>query len=214
MRNWDTWDWKTHQPLIRAAMDLYKPKFVLELGAGDHSTPLFLDYDIDFFSIENDLEWVNYMKAKYPKLRIIYHPLDDNVTIATRLFQLTPVQKARIYHYYEDLKLPEMKPNLLFIDQWTCNRTMSINALKDRFDIIIYHDCQPPGGIEEYEYNLINFTGFNVYFLRNCINWTGIMIRKEVDKTFEQLQIAMVPHLHDFIARFPEGGATMQLTRC
>jgi hypothetical protein len=212
MRIWDTWDWKTHQPLIRAAMDLYSPEFVLELGMGPFSTPLFMEYKIEFLSIENDIEWYNYMRGLY-KFNTLFHPLDDGITIGTRLFQLSPVQKARFFHYYEDLKLPETKPNLLFVDQWTCNRTLSINALKDRFDIIIYHDCQPPFGIEEYEYNLINFTGFNVYFLRNSINWTGIMIRKDFDKSFEQLQIALVPHLANFIVMHPEGGASMQFTR-
>lgn len=212
MRIWDTWDWQTHQPLIKAVMDLYKPKFILELGQGPFSTPLFIKDGIEFLSLENDIEWYNYMKTQY-KFKSIFHPLDDGVTIGTRLFQLIPLQKARIFHYYEDLKLSEVRPNLLFVDQWTCNRTLSINALKPRFDLIIYHDCQPPFGIEEYEYNLINFTDFNVYFLRNCINWTGIMIRKEIDKSFEQLQIAMVPHLAEFSSRFPEGGATMQFTR-
>jgi len=169
MRIWDTWDWKTHQPMIRAAIELYSPKFVLELGMGTFSTPLFLEYSMEFLSIENDIEWWNYMRDHY-KFKSIFHPLDDGITIGTRLFQLNPIQKWRFFHYYEDLKLPEIRPSLLFVDQWTCNRTMSINALKPRFDIIIYHDCQPPGGIEEYEYNLINFEGFNVYFLCNSVN--------------------------------------------
>lgn len=210
MRNWDTWDWKTHQPLIRAMIDLYSPKFVLELGAGEHSTPVFLEYDFEFMSVENDIEWVNYMKDKY-KVNILYHPI-DGVNIGTRLFQLTPLKQKRIFNYYSDMKLPEARPNLLFVDQWTCNRTLSINALKPRFDFIIYHDCQPPGGVEEYEYNLINFDGFNVYFLRNCINWTGVMIRKELDKGFEPLLLANIPHINEFKQRYPEGGATMQLT--
>ncbi len=197
MRIWDTWDWKTHQPMIRAAMELYTPKFVFELGIGVFSTPLFLEYKTEYIGLENDIEWLNYMKDHY-KFKSIFQPLDDNITIGTRLFQLNPVQKARIFHYYENLKLPETKPNLLFVDQWTCNRTISINALKDRFDIIIYHDCQPPNGIIEYEYNLINFEGFNVYFLTNPANWTGIMIRKEIDKGFEALAKQITPHMQWF----------------
>jgi hypothetical protein len=201
MRIWDTWDWKTHQPAIRAMMELYLPKFVLELGMGPFSTPLFLEYKTEFLSIENDIEWWNYMRDHY-KFNSIFHPLDDGITIGTRLFQLNPIQKWRYFHYYEDLKLPDLRPSLLFVDQWTCNRTISINALKPRFDIIIYHDCQPPGGIEEYEYNLINFEGFNVYFLTNPVNWTGIMIKKEIDKGFNALAVQITPHIQWFANTF------------
>lgn len=197
MRIWDTWDWKTHQPLIRATIELYQPKFIFELGIGEFSTPLFLEYGIEFIGLENDIEWLNYMKDKY-KFRSIFQPLDDGITIGTRLFQLNEIQAKRIYNYYEGIKLPSARPNLMFVDQWTCNRTLSINALKSRFDLIIYHDCQPPGGIIEYEYNLINFEGFNVYFLCNSVNWTGIMIRKEIDKGFDALAVQIAPHIEWF----------------
>jgi hypothetical protein len=193
-------------------MELYCPKFVFELGIGVFSTHLFLEYGVEYIGLENDIEWLNYMKTKYD-FKSIFQPLDDNITIGTRLFQLNPVQKTRIYHYYEDLKLPEARPNLMFVDQWTCNRTLSINALKDRFDLIIYHDCQPPFGIEEYEYNLINFTGFNVYFLRCSINWTGIMIRKEIDKGFEAMQEKIIPHILNFRNQFPEENGSMIFSR-
>ena len=206
MNNYDGWQWKTHQPIIRAVMEFYKPRFVLEIGIGMNSTPVFYEYPTFLVGIENDYEWFLYMKKKYP-IQLFHHQLDEGIGIATKLQWLTQKQKDNIYNYYTGITLPIIKPNLLFVDQWTCNRTLSINALKDKFDLIIYHDCQPwESGIPEYEYNLINFEGFNVYFLRNCDNWTGLMIRKEFDKGMKSLRQMIIPHILAFRDKYPDAG--------
>ena len=49
------YEWSTHQPLIRAVMEQYKPTFVLELGCGDNSTPIFLEYKTKLLSIEKNI---------------------------------------------------------------------------------------------------------------------------------------------------------------
>ena len=67
-------EWATHQPLIRAVLALYDPKFVLELGAGMYSTPLFIGRE--FMCIENDIEWVNYIKETLG-VEVIYHNLEE-----------------------------------------------------------------------------------------------------------------------------------------
>ena len=52
----------THLPVLRAVLATYSPKRVLELGAGPHSTPLFLEAGVRLTSLETNAEW--FMKAE------------------------------------------------------------------------------------------------------------------------------------------------------
>lgn len=52
--------YESHLPILKALAETLDLKRVIEFGAGDHSTPFFLDLDLDrFVSIESDPEWVN-----------------------------------------------------------------------------------------------------------------------------------------------------------
>jgi hypothetical protein len=208
MRIESNWDWKTHQPLIRAAMELYSPKFILELGVGINSTPVFLEYKTKWKGIDNDPEWIEYIKEQY-KVPVIFHDLGKDINIATHRNELSQEKQEEIFYYYINLKLPSNRLNLLFVDQFTCNRVLSINALSRRFDMIIYHDCNP-NWIAEYDYNLIGTDGFNNYTLRTSITWTGFMIRKELDKGFDQLKKTIDPYINEFILENPT--SNMQLS--
>ena len=46
--------WSSHQPVIRMALKVFKPKFILELGIGRYSTPIFLKEKCEKAFIEND----------------------------------------------------------------------------------------------------------------------------------------------------------------
>jgi hypothetical protein len=190
------YEWSTHQPLIRAAMELYKPAFVLELGLGVHSTPIFLEYETTLLSIENDKEWLNHIKEKYVGIDTLFHDL-GGLKLGTHLYEISEKQKSEITNYYIGLKFPELKPNLLFVDQFTSCRTLSINALKNKFDFIIYHDCQP-AGIPWYSYNLINKSGFNSYYLKTPTSWTELMVDEKKDKGFDLLNEIIIPHTNDY----------------
>jgi hypothetical protein len=163
---------------------------------GDNSTPIFLKYKTKLLSVENDSEWIDYMKNKYGNIDIIYHDLND-VKIFTHLKELSDDKKNEILNYYYNLIIPELKPNLLFVDQFTACRTLSINALYNKFDFILYHDCQH-AGIPFYDYNLINVNGFTKYFLKSPIAWTGLMIRTNIDKGYDALNMAILPHIMEY----------------
>ena len=192
------YEWSTHQPLLKAVMELYKPAFVLELGMGDNSTPIFLNYKTKLLSVENDSEWINYMKNKYENIDVIYHDLNDqNIKLGTHLYELTEIKKAEIISYYQNLKFLDLKPNLLFVDQFTSCRTLSINTLGDKFDMIIYHDCQP-AGIPWYSYNLIKLDEFINYYLKTPASWTALMIKKDKDLGYEALNNLMKLHIQEY----------------
>jgi hypothetical protein len=196
------WDCFTHKPVIKTVMDLYKPKFVLELGIGVHSTPLFLEYDSCYKGIENSMEWIDLMKEKVTA-DFVFHDLGEGIETGTLLQTLSALQVKKIIDDYDKMKLPKLRPNLLFVDQWACNRILSVNTLKKRFDLIIYHDCEPKYE-SEYSYSLIDFRGFNNYILKTSKSWTGIMIRKNFDKGYDLLLKKLIPYMLDFKEKYPE----------
>ncbi len=52
--------YSSHLPILRALAETLDLHRVIEFGAGDHSTPFFLDLGLDrFVSIESDPEWIN-----------------------------------------------------------------------------------------------------------------------------------------------------------
>jgi len=197
----NSFQWSSHQPLIRAAMELYVPKFVLELGIGIHSTPIFLEYNTKYLGIESNKNWIDHIRGIYEGINVLHHDVGE-LTLDIHLKDLTEVQKSEIYFYYANIKIPDLKPNLLFMDQYISCRTIAINTISEKFDIVIYHDCEP-AGIIAYDYNLINVKGFNTYYLKSSDSWTAIMINQEGDKCFNELQRTIIPFIEIYKTKFP-----------
>lgn len=183
------WIWASHQPLISGVLDLYKPKFVLELGIGENSTPMFKD--IQYLGVENDYEWVKKVREEFG-MKVIWHNLDK--------------QTVTLLEYYKGLQFPETHPSLLFVDNYESCRLIAINALRDRFDLIIFHDCEPEPGARINHYGMINSEGFNVYFLKTDKNWTGLMVKIQsaIDNGFQKLVDSCYPHILRFTENHPE----------
>ena len=179
------WIWASHQPLIKGVLELYDPKFVLELGIGENSTPLF--HGRGYLGIENNEEWIKEIHKKY-YMQIIHHDLDK--------------QTISLEQYYKEIIIPNESPRLLFVDNYESCRMIAINTLRDKFDFIIFHDCEPEPGARINRYNMINSEGFNVYFLKTSANWTGLMIRN--DKGFDELLKAVNPYIKEFKKDHPE----------
>lgn len=76
-------EYASHLPVLKAVMALLKPKEVLELGAGLHSTPFFLTCPIKrLVSVETDPEWAIKVTKECP---------DSRLSIRTSLDNLTPL---------------------------------------------------------------------------------------------------------------------------
>ena len=106
-----------------------------------------------------------------------------------------------ITDYYEHVEIPDLKPNLLFVDQLPSCRVLSINILRTKFDLIIYHDADI-SGFEVNSYDMINMSGFNSYVLATDRTGTGLMIKKEVDKG--GLENALKLFIKDFMDEYPD----------
>jgi len=183
----------SHQPLIKAVMELYLPGFILELGVGLYSTPVFLNYKTKYMGVENDLTWVDHMKEKY-NINILHHNLPD-VTIWNQLKDLTEAQRTNICLYYKNLKVLNIHPRLLFVDQWASCRVLSINTIGNKFDLIIYHDSESAGSDFNY-YNLIELKGFKKYTLRSSNAWTTLLVKN--DKGFDLLNEKILSYIADY----------------
>lgn len=167
--------WATHQPLIKAVLQSYKIKFILELGAGFDSTPIFLESKVKFLSIENDFEWVKAILKKYPEANIQYHDcrLRQGV-IYNKTYQY---QKDIIAEYYNRLDIPIPKPKLLFVDNFAACRLIALNTLGHKFDFIIYHDSHCRG----YAYHKINLTGYKKFELFTELSNAVLLVKDGIN---------------------------------
>jgi hypothetical protein len=202
------WEWASHQPMIDAVMMIYHPRFVLELGIGHFSTPLFLKYaSCEWAGYESDPAWITQIETTYG-VDPGFHDV-GNITLATKYENLTNDQIQDAMRFYDKIPIPEKSPRLLFVDQFDCLRMISINALREKFDLIIYHDCNPAS--VEYHYNLINKTGFASYYLQTPLAWTGLMVRKDIDKGHGMIASTIAPYIWEFQRRY--GITGLKLTK-
>ena len=190
----------SHQPLLKW-LSTFDVKFILELGVGNYSTPIFHGYNFDrMISVENDADWIKAIESKFiakQNYEIRLHDVGVDRMLYKR--QLSADQRAEFESYYQALGLEtadQPKLKLLFVDQFTSVRMISMDILSAYFDIIVYHDCQPGYyGIDWYEYSFDEkFVGFNHYLLRSPQAWTGCFIRKELGIDVDGIK----PYIEDY----------------
>lgn len=199
----NNYEWSTHQPLLSGLLDTFKPNYILELGIGIYSTPIFVKYKPEeLLCIDNDEEWLNKMLEEFKGgCNILLHKLDDNLGFHSFPRDLSVENKNHIVEYYgelsETIKEKSLYPKMLFVDNFTCCRTLAINTLCGVFDVIAYHDCQP-AGIIWYGYNFVvelkNM--FNYYILKTPISWTGAFIRQGLDQS--RLSSTIIPYISKY----------------
>lgn len=191
------YSWSTHQPLILALMAKFSPRYVMELGIGMFSTPMFFKFDFDkYIGIDNDKAWLDHIKSIQQfddKCELRHHDLGDAINIATFIRQLNEEQKDVIKKYYVELfneiKKDKTSPKILFVDNFTCCRTPAINVLYSLFDIVIFHDSEPPAySWYEYYFDENIMKTYNKYNLQTPTSWTTCFINKNFDNNFEELQ--------------------------
>lgn len=180
--------WSTHQPLIKLLLKVFNPKFILELGMGHYSTPLFQAHDCEKMFIENDPNWIKEMNIKG---NVVLHEI--TVPILIPAYDILPEQRQAIIDYYITLRdsISRTECSLLFVDNYSCCRALAINILYPVFDLIIYHDCEPQC-IERYNYYFDEklLADFNHYNLITSATWAGCFVKKTLnnDSLFEEIK--------------------------
>lgn len=190
------WRWSTHQPLHKLLLEEFRPQFIMELGAGMYSTPLFIDHNPQkFICIENDKKWLDMIVNKLNPRKeydMIFDDLGPDIDLGTFRKNISKDKLNEIIDYYvkvcEDVITYSIYPKLLFVDNFTCCRSAAVNNLSKGFDIITYHDCQP-AGISWYEYYFESYlkNEFSHYYMKTPNSWTGAFVSLGLDYNESEL---------------------------
>lgn len=188
------YEWATHQPVIRAAMEVYKPQYILELGPGVYSTPVFLEYNLLYDCIENDAAWIIYLNEKYG-IDVRHHDLGE-ISADITFDEMDFKQKKQIIDYYSAIKIPAKHPRLLFVDQYCACRMLSINTLRGEFDVIIYHDSE----LKVNRFDKVMSNGFIRYQLSTDRNNTILMTK--INRP--EIEIMIISFIESFMREYPD----------
>jgi hypothetical protein len=169
----------THLPVLQAILETFQPHGVMELGAGQNSTPYLYEHAPKLVTIETDANWVRQVVGICPpreNFTLIHHDI-ANVTSKTRMQAIPVPVKHECVHFYQEILERNSDLDLLFIDHVDGLRGLALAALHDRFDFVIYHDAEDPC----YGYEMLGPVdcGRHLQFVfRTFVPHTGILIDK------------------------------------
>jgi hypothetical protein len=191
------WRWSTHQPLNELVVSFFEPELIVELGGGIYSTPIFINKKPKkFICIENDGSWIEFLKKEfdfiYPN-ELREHKLRKHINKGTFVNELKRHEKQKIYDYYltlgEEVNSIKADTKFLFVDNFTCCRSIAINTLYENFDIIAYHDCEPNGvPWYDYKFNKALINNFHHYYMITSDSWTGLFVNKNKKYNKQEFQ--------------------------
>jgi predicted O-methyltransferase YrrM len=72
-------EYGSHLNVLASVLDQHEPKKVLELGAGEHSTPAFLNHPAvqELVTVEDDPDWRKRIKEMFPSDKLTISPKFD-----------------------------------------------------------------------------------------------------------------------------------------
>lgn len=173
-------EYGTHLPVLKAIIDVFQPRGVLELGAGRFSTPLFYHQMKTVVTVESDAKWIEEVAKDVPpreSFHLVHHAL-PGLTSRTRINSIPERTKAESLRFYNRLLAQHPGLNLLFIDHVSGLRAYTLANLHARFDFVVYHDAEDRGyGYEQFIPTLS--TEYFHFLFRSFIPYTGILINKK-----------------------------------
>jgi hypothetical protein len=131
--------YSSHVPLIRAALEVFRPRHVLELGAGTYSTTQFLRAESST-SLEQDDSWYGAMRPlQDARHRIEYMPVPaPQDKKRWRTIPAPSEQTAAAATYYEKYLRPDT--DMVFVDHFGGYRAHAAQYLHARVPVLLYHD--------------------------------------------------------------------------
>ena len=200
--------WGTHIPVLRAILAYFSSELdvVVESGIGMHSTPLLNDVE-KYIGIENDAEWYSKMINKIEQGKLIHFPVKFRAGDSVN--RVDKKELKRIENWYKELKIPEGKLKLLFVDGFSASRVPCIQALKDKFDLIVYHDAQLSSD-HWYGYSKVKWLAGKKAFLTSPKAWTGLYIKEGLEINWDVF--SEILHYYIFVYKIENPDCTfMQL---
>lgn len=131
--------YSSHVPLIRAALEVFRPRHVLELGSGTYSTTQFLRAESST-SLEQDDAWYDSMRPiQDAKHRIVYMPVPAPQD--KKRWRIVPApgeQTAAAASWYEKHLRPDT--DMVFVDHFGGYRAHAAQSLHARVPVLLHHD--------------------------------------------------------------------------
>lgn len=190
-------DWYTHLPIIEYFINNHEISFVLEHGTGVFSTQRLNSDNWNYMGFEESEEFYTKMQEDESyKKRVCFFNLPSGINIGTRpceldhdqvhaissdLFKIKNILLSRglEFNRYEQRN---KNINILFVDGYTCSRTMWINTLYGFFDVIIFHDTEPNSWYD-YGYEKISdniYKNYDSYKVTSNTSWTSFLVNKNL----------------------------------
>ncbi len=183
----------SHLPILRTLFDMYPIDEVTELGTGLFSTKFFLSKGVKLRSIENDKKWIDQLKTLCPNHAIEHHDV-TGLGITDQV--IPPSMMPEIVKYYNS----GFKGNLLFVDQYTALRSLSIEMLHKNFDIIVFHDSEA----KYYGYEKLKFSSEYKRIDCKVLPVQTSFLIKESRFVFEYLPDIFWPKLAKYVKSYKE----------
>ena len=203
--------WSTHQPVVRAMVELINPEIILELGVGRYSTPLFVKFPAQkIIHVESEQGWLDLVKKENAdgitsKSEFRHHDIAPLGIESIKILpsQLNESQKSAIDNYYQSLateiEIMPYKSSLIFTDGFASCRKSTVDCLTGVTDVMIFHDAEKP---EEYGYDKLEpklYETHDEYLLKTATSWTGFMIKKDI-ATEERINEVINKYVDIYIA--------------
>jgi len=182
--------WGGHQPVLKAVLEVIRPRSAVECGCGMFSTP-YLQTVPALHTIEHDPRWA----AKFCRL---YSPPPHhqwtihlfNAKNSTCIRELPPGEYQTICKWYTSLAARQPPFDFLFVDTLLSCRVPAAETLGCKAQLILIHDLEPPGP-EVYEWpRLRTFLKDWCHYIHrpmgrvnkvHQIPWTGLYSREPLN---------------------------------
>ena len=183
--------WGSHQPVLKAVLEVLRPRSAVECGCGIFSTP-FLQTVPAIHTIEHAPGWAARMCTRYappPHHRWTIHRF-GSFKNSTKFEDVTKEEYQQVCKWYTNLAAREQQFDFLFVDTFTICRVPATETLGPKAQVILIHDVEPASR-DHFEWPRLEtfLEGWRKYIhkpdgvvaKRHQIPWTGLYSRNLLD---------------------------------
>lgn len=183
--------WGSHQPVLKAVLQVLKPRRAIECGCGDFSTPHFQSYVPNLLTIEHDPRWADVVMSRYKPWRAHKWLVKSfQATNSTGIDDLPAGEWEKILAYYKNQGQTLTACDFLFVDTLRSARVPAVLGLSCLTPVLLLHDLEHTSpAFYQYERLTEHLEGWHCCMLRpsgkiaktHRIAWTALYSRDVLD---------------------------------
>lgn len=134
----------SHQPLLKAVLQVLRPRKAIELGCGPFSTAHLVGVP-NLLTITHDRKMANQVQSAYPQFPTHNWVIEkfQGVTAETKRGALSDDVEERIGFFYSMIGSSTSMVDLLFVDTFPCCTIPAVLALAKKAKCVILHNVEP-----------------------------------------------------------------------